>query len=42
VEDSSTLPDPDDLAQDIVDDLEDALEQFAAIAGALKVKPPVT
>ena len=41
VEDSSTLPDPDVLAQEIVDDLEDALEQFTAIAGALKAKAPV-
>ncbi len=39
VEDSSTLPDPDVLAQEIVDDLENALEQFSAIAGALKAKP---
>jgi type I restriction enzyme M protein len=36
VEDSSTLPDPDVLAQEIVEDLEDALEQFKAIAGALR------
>ncbi len=36
VEDSASLPDPDVLAQDIVDDLQDALEQFAAIAGKLK------
>jgi type I restriction enzyme M protein len=35
VEDSSTLPDPDVLAQEIVEDLEDALEQFTAIASAL-------
>ena len=38
VEGSSTLPDPDVLAQEIVDDLEDALEQFTSIAGALKAK----
>lgn len=38
VEDSSTLPDPELLAQEIVEDLEDALEQFKAIAGALKSK----
>jgi type I restriction enzyme M protein len=38
VEDSDSLPDPDVLAQDIVDDLQDALEQFASIAGALKAK----
>jgi type I restriction enzyme M protein len=36
VEDSSTLPDPDELAQEIVEDLQDALEQFTAIASALK------
>jgi len=36
VEDSSTLPDPDVLAQEIVEDLEDALEQFTSIAKALK------
>lgn len=35
VEDSSTLPEPDVLAQEIVEDLEDALEQFTAIARAL-------
>jgi hypothetical protein len=38
VEDSSTLPDPEELGQEIVDDLEDALEQFTAIEGALKAK----
>jgi type I restriction enzyme M protein len=36
VEDSDSLPDPDVLAQEIVDDLEDALEQFVSIAGKLK------
>jgi type I restriction enzyme M protein len=36
VEDSDSLPDPDLLAQEIVDDLQDALEQFVAIAGKLK------
>jgi type I restriction enzyme M protein len=36
VEDSDSLPDPDILAQEIVDDLEDALEQFTTIAGKLK------
>jgi type I restriction enzyme M protein len=36
LEDSASLPDPDALAQEIVDDLQDALEQFTAIAGALK------
>lgn len=38
VEDSSTLPDPDVLAQEIVEDLQDALEQFASIARALSPK----
>jgi type I restriction enzyme M protein len=36
LEDSASLPDPDELAQEIVDDLQDALDQFTAIAGALK------
>ena len=36
LEDSASLPDPDVLAAEIVEDLEDALEQFASIAGALK------
>ena len=36
VEDSGSLPEPDVLAQEIVDDLQDALEQFVAIAGKLK------
>ena len=35
VVDSDSLPDPDILAQEIVDDLENALEQFASIAGKL-------
>ncbi|MBN8627732.1 MAG: SAM-dependent DNA methyltransferase, partial [Planctomycetes bacterium] len=35
LEDSDSLPDPDVLAQDIVDELQDALEQFKSIAGAL-------
>jgi type I restriction enzyme M protein len=38
VEDSSTLPDPDVLAQEIVEDLEDALEQFRSIAATLTAK----
>jgi type I restriction enzyme M protein len=38
VEDSSTLPDPDVLAQEIVEDLQDALELFTSIAGALKTR----
>lgn len=33
LEDSDDLPEPDVLAQEIVDDLETALEQFSAIAG---------
>jgi len=36
LEDSDDLPDPDVLAQEIADDLQTALEQFQAIAGALK------
>ena len=36
LEDSADLPDPDILAQEIADDLQTALDQFLAIAGALK------
>lgn len=36
LEDSANLPDPDVLAQEIVADLEAALEQFATIAEDLK------
>jgi type I restriction enzyme M protein len=36
LEDSDDLPAPDILAAEIADDLEAALEQFAAIAGKLK------
>ena len=32
LEDSANLPDPDVIAQEIVEDLEAALQQFAAIA----------
>ena len=35
LEDSASLPDPDELARDIVEDLQDALEQFAGIAASL-------
>jgi hypothetical protein len=35
LEDSDNLPDPDVLAQEIVDDLESALEQFREIANDL-------
>jgi type I restriction enzyme M protein len=35
-EDSDNLPDPDVLAQEIVEDIEAALEQFAAMAEDLK------
>ena len=35
LEDSEDLPEPDVLAQEIADDLQTALEQFAAIAGEL-------
>ena len=37
VEDSDSLPDPAVLAREIVDDLQDALEQFAALAGKLQL-----
>ena len=36
LEDSDDLPEPDVLAQEIADDLQTALEQFTAIAAALK------
>jgi len=36
LEDSASLPDPDVLAAEIVEDLQDALEQFSSIAVALK------
>ena len=36
LEDSANLPDPDVLAAEIMEDLEAALEQFAAIASDLK------
>jgi len=36
LEDGANLPDPDVIAQEIVEDLEAALQQFAAIAGDLK------
>ena len=36
LEDSENLPEPDVLAQEIADDLQTALEQFAAIAAELK------
>jgi len=36
LEDSSTLPDPDVLAAEIVDDLQAALDEFAQIAADLK------
>jgi type I restriction enzyme M protein len=36
LEDSANLPDPDVLAREITEDLEVALEQFAAIAEDLK------
>jgi type I restriction enzyme M protein len=35
-EDSANLPDPDVIAAEIVEDLEAALQQFAAIAQDLK------
>ncbi|MBV9279797.1 MAG: N-6 DNA methylase, partial [Chloroflexi bacterium] len=36
LEDSANLPDPDVIAAEIVDDLQAALDQFAAIAGELR------
>jgi hypothetical protein len=36
LEDSANLPDPDVIAQEIVEDLEAALSQFAEIAADLK------
>jgi hypothetical protein len=36
LEDSANLPDPDVIAQEIVEDLEAALQQFAEIAADLK------
>ena len=36
LEDSANLPDPDIIAQEIVEDLETALSQFATIASDLK------
>ena len=38
LEDSANLPDPDVIALEIADDLQAALEQFAAIAGDLAAK----
>jgi type I restriction enzyme M protein len=40
LEDSANLPNPDIIAQDIVDDLEAALEQFRLIANDLGSEPP--
>jgi len=36
LEDSEDLPDPDVLAQEIVDDMQTALEQFLAVMEGLK------
>ncbi len=36
LEDSDDLPDPDVLAQEIVDDMQTALEQFSAVMEGLK------
>ncbi len=41
LEDSANLPNPDIIAQEIVDDLEAALEQFRLIANDLGGEPPV-
>jgi len=38
LEDSANLPAPDVIAQEIVEDLEAALSQFAAIAADLKTR----
>ena len=40
LEDSSTLPDPDILAAEIVEDLQAALDEFAQIAADLKPPSP--
>jgi DNA-directed RNA polymerase specialized sigma24 family protein len=36
LEDAENVPEPDELAQEIADDLQAALEQFVSIAAALK------
>ncbi|MGA2619355.1 MAG: hypothetical protein ABSF26_17235 [Thermoguttaceae bacterium] len=36
LEDSDDLPDPDVLAQEIVDDMQTALEQFSAVMEGVK------
>ena len=36
LEDSDNLPEPDVLAQEITDDLQTAIDQFATVAGALR------
>jgi hypothetical protein len=36
LEDAENLPEPDELAEDIADDLQAALEQFRGIANGLK------
>jgi type I restriction enzyme M protein len=36
LEDAENLPEPDDLAEDIADDLETALEQFRGITNSLR------
>ncbi len=41
LEDSANLPNPDIIVQEIVDDLEAALEQFRLIANDLGEEPPV-
>jgi hypothetical protein len=37
LEESDDLPEPDELAREIADDLQTAFEQFSTIAGKLKV-----
>ena len=40
IEDSADLEDPDVIAEEIADDLQAALEQFAAIAADLRDREP--
>ena len=41
LEDSDSLPDPDVIAEEIVEDLQAALDQFAAISSDLRDRAPV-
>jgi type I restriction enzyme M protein len=40
LEDSAGLEDPDLIAEEIADDLQAALEQFASIAADLRIRKP--